>query len=449
MLTDIRKTRSMVQQLRVKDNSKYTDEDFRCVKKLADKISDKTLEKLEQEGVFVFPEVIRDSEDITGEQFILQNSGNCIRTGNIMGFLGLDDERLVIESRFSNGERDYFFLYLLSKVLDFPNIVNLKTDAGGNDRLLNYLLFIFPYYLKVAMRKGPFKKYIRHNYNDANVRGTVDISRHIEMNTPFIGNIAYNQREFSFDNSLMELVRHTIEFIRRKPYGSSVLFRVKDEVELITAVTPGYKFHDRDRILCQNQKSLLRHAYYKEYLALQKLCIAILGHQRHQIGYGTKEIYGILFDGAWLWEEYVNTLIGESFHHPMNRVGKGAQRLFGGNVGLVYPDFISRDSQNRIIADAKYKPLENIGNRDYLQLLAYMFRFDSKTGYYLYPESTDSPDTVLQLNRGSTYEGDVMQRDDIVIIKHGLKIPSDEIDYDEFKRKMETEENAFKSSFTG
>ena len=99
------------------------------------------------------------------------------------------------------------------------------------------------------------------------------------------------------------------------------------------------------------------------------------------------------------------------------------QRLFDGNVGLIYPDFISRNSEMRIIADAKYKPIDNIGNRDYLQVLAYMFRFDAKAGYYLYPEAEGSDDLKLWLNRGSTYEENVVPRDDISITKHGLKIP--------------------------
>ena len=53
----------------------------------------------------------------------------------------------------------------------------------------------------------------------------------------------------------------------------------------------------------------------------------------------------------------------------MNKRRKGAQRLFDGNIGLIYPDFISKNATNRIIADAKYKPLGNIGNKDYLQVL--------------------------------------------------------------------------------
>ena len=434
--------------LKIKDNSQHKKDAFSDISALTEKIADKTLDQLEREGVFVFPEYIDDAEDITRDQMILQSVNDSYRSGNVMGFIGCGNERLIIESRFSGEEDDFFFQYLLDRVLDFPNLVDLETDANQDNRLFNFLLFLFPHYLKTAMRKGLFKKYIRHNYNDGNVKGTIDVARHIEKNTPFTGNVAYSQREFSFDNSLMELVRHTIEFIKRKPYGGKILIKVKDEVKLVVDATQGYEPYDRQRIIEQNKKNAVRHAYFREYLALQRLCLLILRHQKHQIGSGSKQIYGILFDGAWLWEEYVNSLIEDIFYHPMNKGGKGAQRLFEGNTGLIYPDFISRDNEARIIADAKYKPIENIGNRDYLQVLAYMFRFDAKVGFYLYPEAEDSDDLKLRLNQGSTYESNVMPRDDISITKHGLKVPADAADYDEFVAKMKSSEKEFIQAFS-
>lgn len=433
--------------LKIKDNSQHKKDVFSDISALTGKIADKTLDQLEREGVFVFPEYIDDAEDITRDQMILQSVNDSYRSGNVMGFIGCGNERLIIESRFSGEEDDFFFQYLLDRVLDFPNLVELETDANQDNRLFNFLLFLFPYYLKTAMRKGLFKKYIRHNYNDGNVKGTIDVARHIEKNTPFTGNVAYSQREFSYDNSLMELVRHTIEFIKRKPYGSKILIKVKDEVKLVIDATPGYEPYDRQRIIDQNKKNEVRHAYFREYLALQRLCLLILRHQKHQIGSGSKQIYGILFDGAWLWEEYVNSLIDEIFYHPMNKGGKGAQRLFEGNIGLIYPDFISRDNEARIIADAKYKPIDNIGNRDYLQVLAYMFRFDAKAGFYLYPEAEGADDLKLRMNQGSTYESNVMPRDDISITKHGLKIPVDVTDYDEFTARMKNSEREFIQAF--
>lgn len=433
--------------LKIKDNTAEKKDAFSEIKYLTGKIADKTLEQLEHEGVFVFPEIVKDAEDITRDQMIIQSVNDTYHSGNVMGFLGCGDERLIIESRFGGKDNDFFFQYLLDKVLDFPNIVDMESDANQDNRLFNFLLFLFPYYLKTAMRKGLFKKYIRHRYNDGNVKGTIDIARHIEQNTPFTGNVAYSQREFSYDNSLIELVRHTIEFIKRKPYGNNLLIKVKDEVKLVIDATLGYEPYDRQRIIEQNKKNTVRHAYFREYLALQRLCLLILRHQKHQIGAGSKQIYGILFDGAWLWEEYINSLIEDVFYHPMNKGGKSAQRLFDGNIGLIYPDFISRNDETRIIADAKYKPLDNIGNRDYLQVLAYMFRFDAKAGYYLYPEAEGSEDLKLWMNRGSTYEKNVMPRDDISITKHGLKISVDASDYSEFVMKMKVQEQEFKKEF--
>lgn len=429
---------------KIKDNTQIKKDAFLDIGKLTGKIADKTLEQLEREGVFVFPEFVVDAEDITKDQMILQSINETYRSGNVMGFLGCGDERLIIESRFCVDEEDYFFQYLLDRVLDFPNIVDLESDADQNNRLFNFLLFLFPYYLKTAMRKGLFKKYVRNRYNDGNVKGTIDIARHIAQNTPFTGNVAYSQREFSYDNNLMELVRHTIEFIKGKPYGNNLVIRVKDEVKLVIEATPGYEQYDRQKIVEKNKKSTVRHAYFREYHALQRLCLLILQHQKHQIGSGSRQIYGILFDGAWLWEEYVGSLIDDAFYHPMNKGGKGAQRMFGGNVGLIYPDFISRDNETRIIADAKYKPIDNIGNKDYLQVLAYMFRFDAKEGYYLYPESSGMDDLQLWLNKGSTYEGNVTPRNDVCITKHGLKIPTNADNYDSFVLQMRANENAFR-----
>lgn len=431
--------------IRIKDNSQQKKAAFSEISTLTKKIADKTLQQLEQEGIFVFPDAVADAEDLSDDQMILQSINDTYRASNVMGFLGLGDERLIIESRFCGENEDYFFQYLLERVLDFPNIVSLETDVSQDNRLFNYLLFLFPFCLRNAMRKGLFKKYIRHEYNDGNAKGTIDVARHLKSNTPFVGNIAYNQREFSYDNDLMELVRHTIEYIKGKPYGNRILKNVADEVKLVISATEGYKPSDRQKVIQRNKKQTIRHAYYREYLALQKLCLLILERQRHQIGIGTRQIYGILFDGAWLWEEYVNLLMGDLFYHPMNKRGTGSQRLFSGNAGMIYPDFISRDSVNRVIADAKYKPIENIRSKDYLQLLAYMFRFDAKRGYYLYPDAEHGNDVALRLNRGTTYEKNVTAREDIYVCKHGLQIPGGVDDYAEFVAQIKLSEEIFKA----
>ena len=62
--------------LTIKDNSEVSKDRFSDIKNLTNKIADKTLNQLEQEGVFIYPEYIKDSEDLTWDQMILKSKNN-------------------------------------------------------------------------------------------------------------------------------------------------------------------------------------------------------------------------------------------------------------------------------------------------------------------------------------------------------------------------------------
>lgn len=428
------------------------DEALKDIPVLKNKLVNKTLGELEKEGVFVFPEGTKDIDDLDDAQMILQKINDTYRTSNVMGFLGYGKERLIVSSRFSNNgseKNDFFLQYMLSRVINIPNIFELYTNVNRENQILDVLVFLFPKYLRQAVRKGVFKSYVRNKYNDCNMKGNLNVARHIKQNTPFVGNIAYSQREYSYDNDITELIRHTVEFIKRKTYGRHILGSIKDEVEIIEEVTPGFRPHYLRKVLIANKKSILRHAYFSEYRELQRLCIMILQSEKQELGSGPHQVYGVLFDGAWLWEEYINTLVKAHFYHPQNKAHIGAEQLFSGErkAGLIYPDFIGKIRDKRIIADAKYKPFNNIGGHDYLQLLAYMLRFDSKTGIFFYPESSYSTDTCLWLNEGVSHEKNVKSRVDMSVIKHGFHIPNDANNYIEFSKGMEKAEKEFISIF--
>ena len=438
--------RNLMKLHRIEDNSSQAEEEFSKIAVLTKKIENKSLQQLEREGIFLFPESVEESDDLSSEQFPLQFVDGFYRTGNVLGFLGFEDQQLIIHSRFSDDESDFFLQYLLGKVIALPNLLNWQISSNRDQTFFNFLVFLFPYYLKKAMKKGGFKQYVSHKYNTANPKGFIDIARHINENTPFLGKVAYRLREFSYDNDLMELIRHTIEFIKRKTYGTNLLFRVKDEVQAVTEMTVGYRSSDLHKIIEKNRKNPIRHAYFHEYRLLQRLCLMILQNDRNQYGAGLQPMYGILFDGAWLWEEYIHSLVGDYFYHPRNKNAEGTEYLFPG-CGDIYPDFIGKNQNLRIIADAKYKPIENIRGKDYLQLLAYMFRFDCKHGFYFYPQKGDNSvnASVLKLNRGCRQENTVEPRPDVCITKLGLRVPQAVDSFAEFSREIrETEDNFVK-----
>lgn len=60
-------------RIKIKDNSRIPKESLSGISLLTSKIADKTLEQLENEGIFVFPEILREADDITKDQMILQS----------------------------------------------------------------------------------------------------------------------------------------------------------------------------------------------------------------------------------------------------------------------------------------------------------------------------------------------------------------------------------------
>ncbi len=78
-----------------------------------------------------------------------------------------------------------------------------------------------------------------------------------------------------------------------------------------------------------------------------------------------------------------------------------------------------------------------------------MFRFDAKIGYYLYPETTRTDDFCFKLNKGLTYEKNVVPREDISVTKCGLKIPENAMSFEDFSTKIRVNEQKFIEKIIG
>ena len=161
-----------------------------------------------------------------------------------------------------------------------PNIFKLKHETS-NDTVFDFLLYLFPHLLNEAMKQGLFKTYQNFRRNDSKVNGTIDVSRHIRMNIPFRGTIAYNTRGLAFDNPITQLIRHTVEFLKTSPLGRAMLTgpEIQENIRIIVDNTNSYCFRDRNKIIASNLKHV-RHPYFTKYTVLQKLCLSILRHER-------------------------------------------------------------------------------------------------------------------------------------------------------------------------
>ena len=142
---------------------------------------------------------------------------------------------------------------------------------------------------------------------------------------------------------------------------------------------------ERQKVISKNLRPL-SHPYYYAYRDLQRLCMRILRHEEMKYGADDNQIHGILFDGAWLWEEYLNTFLSDYLVHPRNKTGEGKLKLFKDGTVDCYPDFYNKEF--KLVLDAKYKGYKqwsNVQNPDLYQVMAYMHILEADKGGFLVP----------------------------------------------------------------
>lgn len=407
-------------------------------------ISGKKISDLKnQDGFLIYCNEDKLKDDVENNS-IFTISGDKLTTYNIAGFVGTQNTLLSIRSRFAqdNGD-DYFLHYMLQKVFN----INISTLEHATDRnkAFQFLPYLFKYYFLKALSQGLYKKYVWNKYNDSKVKGTIDIARHIKHNFIFTGNIAYNVREHSYDNNINQLIRHTIEYISNLKMFSMILESddMIDLVQDIRSITPTYSEKNRQQVINNNLKSDI-HPYYYEYEPLRQICLQIL-MEDDELKYGRAEnkIYGVLFDAAWLWEEYLNTLVSEidsSFIHTRNKSKENRIYMLENNGWEAYPDYYS--SALDIVMDAKYKHangINQIDSKDKMQIISYMHVLGLKKGVFLHPADNKHAGNI---SYGKLNIPD--KNTDEYVYQYCFKIPQGEINcMQDFIDKITVSENEF------
>ena len=320
-------------------------------------------------------------------------------TGNFVGVLSLgNDGSIEIYSRFEDDNHRFAFInHMLNKIYDLNDL--FLTQGGNNKTELNFDLLLklsFLSKLKNAYREGEYKSYEKVHKNDTSPRGTIDIARHIKLNLcPENYKVAYSYNEYTSKNSYIYLVRLCYEMLfqnGKKPKGNEVddlLFKSQD-----------YWSYDKRQIIHKNENKPITSPLFKCHRDLQKFCLDVLKHKKMTLdSFGTEDgKYGVLIDCAWLWEEYVATLLKDYFIHKtmsskekdnlfVDEKGKGFQRII--------PDYVGKNFLP-VIADAKYMNL--YGKRDlqdeqrnsvYYKTVMYMQRYQAKLGMIFYPSISE------------------------------------------------------------
>ena len=161
----------------------------------------------------------------------------------------------------------------------------------------------------------------------------------------------------------------------------------------------------------------------------------ILNREKHGLGYQEQKIHGILFDVAWLWEEYVNTVLPKDFIHPRNKDKTDGISVFSDSKRKVFPDFYNREL--RTVLDAKYKRLEftekGINREDLFQLISYSYILKAKQAGLIFPSKEMVVDN--EIGKLAGYGA--------LLKKWSIQIPGQVESFEDFVRRIESSEKVF------
>lgn len=397
-----------------RDNSPIFDELFSEDKRQKKQAQDDVVAKVKFAKIFIWSSeglvqkelsdatngtVFVKDTDIDTDIVLFRKLGSQWFTGNYVGVLSLgNDGSIEIYSRFEDDNHRFAFInHMLNKIYELNDLLLTKGGNNKTDINLDFLLKItFLSKLRKAYREGEYKSYEKVYKNDTAPRGTIDIARHIKLNLcPENYKVAYSYNEYTSRNSYIYLVRLCYEMLfekGKKPKGKEVddlLFKSQD-----------YWSYDKRQIIHKNENKPITSPLFKCHRDLQKFCLDVFKHKKMTLdSFGTEDgKYGVLIDCAWLWEEYVATLLKDYFIHK-TMSSKEKDCLFADEMGKpiqrIIPDYVGKNYLP-VIADAKYMNL--YGKRDlkdeqrnsvYYKTVMYMLRYQAKLGMIFYPSKSE------------------------------------------------------------
>ena len=285
------------------------------------------------------------------------------------------DVTLEIQTRFDvdkmsgKNYKPYFLTTLLLR--DKIRLTN-STVPLDEESIYDYLLlFWYKEHFSNAIQKGLYRTYRRFERNDDRLKGTIDIARHIKLNTgKDNGKIAYSFREYTVDNLVNYLIVKAYECLKRKYYDLVIEnfdndIELKGTLDFLRNQISDYDLNN-NYLIGKNLKSIA-HPYYSEYEELRKVCIMILRDEGITIfdANTDAEIQGILFYIPDLWEMYLESKLDEIDN--INYDNQSKNYIFGINKNekIIYkqqtrPDYLfykdKSHSDVSLVLDAKFKP---------------------------------------------------------------------------------------------
>ncbi len=281
--------------------------------------------------------------------------------------------QIQIKSRFDETDNAYFLATLLTYGKNISPVSEGVFES--NDFIFDFLLAtLLDRSLGEAMLKGYYRKYERFDNNDAHIRGSINVERHIQLNHGLHnGRVAYEYRENTVNNSLNAMVLYSYEYLKKK-YPFIVTGRNYNNIESFYNDLKYSVFvdkYDAKRLLLENMYPI-SHPYFHEYEQVRLVCFRILRDEGMSIfDASTGSTSGFVYYVPDLWEEFLERVFNEIYYvtetdSKISLMVQNRSDFFQKNQKDEYltyakPDFVFdiKDKEDNkktlLIMDAKFK----------------------------------------------------------------------------------------------
>ena len=300
---------------------------------------------------------IRKKQNLNSEEETEKTEQECfqIQTGFYIGCLVIGEQKLLIKC----GYDDSF----LQRLLKYSNKVYINSSSkyeqsADNYDVFNILEYMFLSSLKSVLSLGIPKKYKTEIERSWNIKGNINWNKYFAKDMYDKKGVTFSFRQHDYDAKLGQIILYAIKLCNRKYINDCFKEIVAFKDELIN-YCPSSKPSETMLNDVLNSNSLLNGLYakYKKVIWYAEM---IIRHKSLMPDSNTgKKAVGWIINITELWEDYLSSIIHESFS-DWRIITQKRLPLYSGTFYERdnYPDILMEKDGHLIILDAKYKKMD-------------------------------------------------------------------------------------------
>lgn len=275
-------------------------------------------------------------------------------------------------------------LELLRTLQESPFKKSLKATLKDEKMpLFEVFVEMFLEELFVLLSKGLMSDYVKVSNNKAFLKGKLIFSEHLRQNLAHKERFFTENDEYIIDNVTNQTIKTTLFHLKKLSQNKKILkfLGFFDEVSLISIKK------------CEFSVKNKHYHYYENILLWCKLFLNGFSFTPFA---GDKNAYALLFDMNRLFEDFVAFMFKKQNPNISIHTQVTSRHLIKDerkDCFLMRPDILIRLKDKTIIADTKYKiinDLSDISQADLYQVFAYAAKFKASEVWLIYPLLNDT-----------------------------------------------------------